>query len=198
MGIIKSMHQPEIKYPIGIQTFSEIRDEGYLYVDKTRLVHKLATNIKYVLLSRPRRFGKSLLISTLKAYFEGRKELFKGLEIEHLETKWESHPVLRFDLPNKEVHFQNMLTIFVKMLGFRVATEFHSSQGRSDILIETPEYIYIIEFKVDRSPRQALDQILEKGYARPFGSDSRKKILIGANFSKETLTLTGWLIEEKL
>lgn len=518
---------PEIKYPVGIQTFSKIREQGMLYVDKTNLVYKLANSYSYVFLSRPRRFGKSLLVSTLQAYFEGRKDLFKGLAMEGLESKWESYPVLRFDLstanyddtevlvkkisshlelmekefalpasnekydigdrfrfiiraacqltgknvvvlvdeydkpmldsihedslhedlkatmrgfysvlkesdeyirfamltgvskfgkvsifsglnnlrdislnpeyndicgiteeefhenfgepvklfaernsiseeetwnrfksfydgyhfswpaadiynpfstlnafadyklkkywfasgsssslikliknhpfvlqklegvvrteeslsdisdlthdlipllyqagyltikdydeefesyilgfpnkevsqgfwsslsryfftkvdkygsygerdfmldlmhgradefmtrmqslfaslsseqePNKEIHFQIMLTIFVKMLGMRAVTEMHSSQGRSDILIETPQYIYIIELKVDGTPEAALAQIREKGYARPYASDTRQKILIGANFSKETRTLTRWLIEE--
>ena len=88
----------KINYPIGIQTFEEIIQEGYLYVDKTALVYDLAKNNKYVFLSRPRRFGKSLLVSTLEAYFQGRKELFKGLAMETLEKDWIQYPVLRFDL----------------------------------------------------------------------------------------------------
>lgn len=519
------MHHQEIKYPIGIQTFSEIRDNGYIYVDKTRFIHSLAHTGKYYFLSRPRRFGKSLLLSTLQAYFEGRRELFDGLEIDRLETKWDVHPVIRIDLsaadygkpealinkiksyldemeeefgvssansvyelpdrfrkvikaayaatgarvvvlvdeydkpmldslldtsihgqhkatlrsfysvlkecdayirfamltgitkfekvsifsglnnlrdislnpdyneicgisesefqrcfrqsvkvfaekhsiskeetlerfkafydgyhfsypatdiynpfstlnafadhrmkaywftsgssnylvslikhhqfalqslegakrteaelndittlshdvvpllyqagyltiknydeafdtytlgfpnkevsqgfwsslsnyffrrtdmlesfslqdfthdllygnadrfmlrmqslfasissenePNKEVHFRNMLTIFVKMLGFKVSAELHSSQGRCDIHIATPQFIYILELKIDASPEMALSQIEEKGYARQYAIDSREKILIGANFSKYTRTLTGWLI----
>ena len=84
-----------MKYPIGIQTFSEIVENGYVYVDKTALVHKLATEGKIFFLSRPRRFGKSLLLSTLESYFLGRKELFKGLALERLETAWVEHPVLR-------------------------------------------------------------------------------------------------------
>jgi hypothetical protein len=85
------------KYPVGIPSFPEIRKGNYLYVDKTDLVYKLAYNFKYVFLSRPRRFGKSLVVSTLQAYFEGRKELFEGLAMERLETEWTRHPVLRFD-----------------------------------------------------------------------------------------------------
>ena len=76
------------KYPIGIQTFSNIREEQYLYVDKTQYVYELANTKKYVFLSRPRRFGKSLLISTFHAYFNGRKELFKGLAIDQLEPQF--------------------------------------------------------------------------------------------------------------
>ena len=86
------------KLPIGIQTFEKIRREGCLYVDKTKFVWDLvSTGVPYFL-SRPRRFGKSLLLSTFEAYFEGKKELFEGLAIEKLEEKWEKHPVLHFDL----------------------------------------------------------------------------------------------------
>ena len=87
------------KYPDGIQTFEKIRNEGYLYIDKTGLVYSLVNRASsYVFLSRPRRFGKSLLISTLKAYFEGNRELFKGLRIDRREKDWTRYPVIRLDL----------------------------------------------------------------------------------------------------
>ena len=86
------------KYPIGIQTFSEIIEGGYVYVDKTDLVWKLIQQSKYTFLSRPRRFGKSLLTSTLKAYFEGRRDLFEGLKIMPLEQEWKTFPVIHVDL----------------------------------------------------------------------------------------------------
>ena len=86
------------KLPIGIQTFKDIRTQGYLYVDKTDLVWQIANVGKPFFLSRPRRFGKSLLISTFESYFEGKKELFEGLAIEKLEEKWEKYPVLHLDL----------------------------------------------------------------------------------------------------
>ena len=86
-----------MKYPIGIQTFCDIIQDGYVYVDKTALVHKLATTGKIYFLSRPRRFGKSLLVSTLKSYFEGRKDLFRGLAMERLETEWTEYPVFHID-----------------------------------------------------------------------------------------------------
>ena len=82
-----------MKYPIGIQDFESIINGGYVYVDKTALVYRLVTEGKIYFLSRPRRFGKSLLVSTLKAYFNGKKELFKGLAIDELETEWEEYPV---------------------------------------------------------------------------------------------------------
>ena len=86
------------KYPIGIQSFENIRKEGYLYVDKTALVYQLVQTGKYYFLSRPRRFGKSLLLSTLQAYYEGKKELFEGLAMASLEKDWKTYPVLLLDL----------------------------------------------------------------------------------------------------
>ncbi len=86
------------RYPIGIQTFSRIRREGFVYVDKTDLVWQLAYYAKYIFLSRPRRFGKSLLTSTLESYFRGERELFEGLKIMQLEQEWEQYPVIRLDI----------------------------------------------------------------------------------------------------
>lgn len=86
------------KYPVGIQSFENIVRDGYCYVDKTALVHQLVTSGQYYFLSRPRRFGKSLLVSTLEAYFLGKKELFRGLAMEGLEQEWETYPVLHLDL----------------------------------------------------------------------------------------------------
>lgn len=87
-----------MKYPIGIQNFEKLRQDGYLYIDKTGLVYSLVQTSNCYFLSRPRRFGKSLLISILEAYFLGKKELFKGLAIEKLEQEWTVHPVLHLDL----------------------------------------------------------------------------------------------------
>ena len=89
-----------MKYPIGIQDFEKIIQDGYVYVDKTDLVYKLANEGHIYFLSRPRRFGKSLLISTLKYYFQGRKDLFKGLAIDKLETKWAEYPVFHLSFAN--------------------------------------------------------------------------------------------------
>ena len=86
-----------MKYPIGIQTFEKIRTDGYAYVDKTQFVYKLVTEGSCYFLSRPRRFGKSLLLSTLKAYFQGKKELFDGLAMAGLEKEWKEYPVFHFD-----------------------------------------------------------------------------------------------------
>ena len=92
-------------YPVGIQTFSTIREGNYLYVDKTQyIVDFREKKMKYLFLSRPRRFGKSLFASTLQAYFEGRKELFEGLAIADYEKEWVKHPVLHFDMSGAK-HF---------------------------------------------------------------------------------------------
>ena len=85
-----------MKYPIGIQTFEKIRQNGYVYVDKTDLIYKLAQGSVYFL-ARPRRFGKSLLLDTLRCYFEGRRDLFEGLKIMELELEWNDYPVISFD-----------------------------------------------------------------------------------------------------
>jgi hypothetical protein len=105
------------KMPIGIQDFEDLRVKDYVYVDKTAYIWKLATEGKPYFLSRPRRFGKSLLISTLKAYFEGKKALFDGLAIAKLETEWQEYPVLHLDF-NSGVYagigeFKNSLDILL-------------------------------------------------------------------------------------
>lgn len=95
---IGNMENTSRKYPVGIQTFSEIVRNGYIYIDKTDLVWQLTHYAKFIFLSRPRRFGKSLLTSTLESYFKGDKELFKGLKISKLEKDWHSYPVIHLDL----------------------------------------------------------------------------------------------------
>ncbi len=87
----------QMRYPVGMQTFSNIIEEGYTYVDKTAFIKPLISQGKFIFLSRPRRFGKSLLLSTLKAYFEGRRELFKGLAADRMNLDWTPFPVLYFD-----------------------------------------------------------------------------------------------------
>lgn len=97
------------KYPIGIQSFEEIRNNNYLYVDKTGLIYKLASEGKYYFLSRPRRFCKSLLLSTMEAYFQGKRELFSGLALERLESEWKPNPILHLDLNSREYKDESSL-----------------------------------------------------------------------------------------
>ena len=92
------MDEKRIRYPIGIQTFRNIVEGGYLYIDKTGFIHDLAENYSYVFLSRPRRFGKSLLSSTIHSYFAGEKELFNGLKAGEMKKEWTKHPVFHFDM----------------------------------------------------------------------------------------------------
>ena len=94
-------------YPIGIQNFEKIRKDGYFYVDKTALMYRLVSTGSYYFLSRPRRFGKSLLISTIEAYFQGKKELFEGLAVAGLESEWKKYPVIHLDLNAKKFDSPN-------------------------------------------------------------------------------------------
>ena len=89
-------------YPVGIQNFESLRKDGYFYVDKTELMYRLVKTGRYYFLSRPRRFGKSLLVSTLEAYFQGKKELFEGLAVHGLEKEWTEYPILHLDLNTRK------------------------------------------------------------------------------------------------
>lgn len=127
-----------MKYPIGIQTFEHIIEGGFVYVDKTDLVYRLAKNGKVYFLGRPRRFGKSLLISTLDAYFSGRKELFKGLAIDNLEHEWKQHPVFRIDFNTG--NYQNDGTL-EDVIGYRL------SEWEKQYHLETPSFDFGIRFQ---------------------------------------------------
>ena len=107
-------HSPLRKLPLGIQSFEFLRQEGYLYVDKTALIYQLVTMGKPYFLSRPRRFGKSLLLSTLEAYFLGKRELFHGLAIEQLEENWYVHPVLHLSLNAERYDSREVLQDFLE------------------------------------------------------------------------------------
>ncbi len=98
MTCADALFHTSLKYPIGIQTFSKIRKEGYVYVDKTAYIYRLIASGQYYFLSRPRRFGKSLLLSTIHAYFAGERDLFRGLALDTLTEDWTPRPVLHFDL----------------------------------------------------------------------------------------------------
>ena len=110
-----------MKYPIGIQDFEKIVQNGYVYVDKTRLIHRLVTEGEIYFLSRPRRFGKSLLVSVLKYYFQGRKDLFQGLAIESLEKEWAEYPVFHIDFNGTDFTVAGNLEI--KLEGYIASLE---------------------------------------------------------------------------
>ncbi len=102
-----------LRYPVGMQTFSKIIEEGYAYVDKTAYIKPLLDQGQFIFLSRPRRFGKSLLLSTLKAYFEGRRDLFKGLAADKMDLDWTPSPVLRFDFNAENFKLENGLEMLI-------------------------------------------------------------------------------------
>ena len=137
-----------MKFPVGIQTFETIRRDGYAYVDKTALVHKLANNGKAYFLSRPRRFGKSLLVSTLGAYFGGRRDLFEGLSMESLETAWDKHVVLHLDFGGGDYtrvsRLEERLTLFVEQCkeAFGIRTKAKSPDLQFSEIIEAAQKIY--------------------------------------------------------
>ena len=118
-----------LKYPVGMATFSELIEEGYTYVDKTAYIKLLLSQGKFIFLSRPRRFGKSLLLSTLKAYFEGRRELFKGLAADNLDLDWTPSPVLRFDLNSEDYSDPEGLNKLLR----RLLGEYEKEYGMTDL-----------------------------------------------------------------
>lgn len=134
-------------YPIGIQNFEKIRRDGYFYVDKTALVYQLAKSGSYYFLSRPRRFGKSLLLSTLEAYFEGKKELFAGLAIEELEKNWERYPVLHLDLNARQ--YENIGSLLEELNKY----------------LEIWEQLYDSPFG-DRKPEERFYQVIRRAYEK--------------------------------
>lgn len=134
-----------MKFPIGIQNFESLRNDNYAYVDKTAQIYKLAVTGRYYFLSRPRRFGKSLLISTLEAYFSGKKDLFAGLTIEKMESLWTEYPILHLDLNS------------------RLYENKESLQAELNKHLEIWERRYGDEFK-DRALEERFYQVIIKAY----------------------------------
>lgn len=147
------MEAKRIKYPIGVQTFRDIVEGDYLYIDKTGFVHDLAENYKYVFLSRPRRFGKSLLSSTIHSYFAGDAELFNGLKAGELKKEWTKHPVFHFDMSTaKHLNEEQLLrTISYKL------EEYEITFGKDDHLSEDD-----IHARFERLIKVAVEQAGEK------------------------------------
>lgn len=117
-----------LKYPVGVQEFEKLRNENYYYVDKTNVLERLVNDGSYYFLSRPRRFGKSLLISTLRAYFEGKRHLFKGLAIDRDDVDWQPRPVLHFDLNAEKYQSKESL---MSMLNCQL-TDLEEKYGKED------------------------------------------------------------------
>lgn len=159
-------------YPIGIQNFEDLRRNGFVYVDKTHHIHRLASTGKYYFLSRPRRFGKSLLISTMEAYFKGKKELFKGLAIECLEKDWIEYPVLHLDLNgSKYMYPEDLIAVLTRHLDsweseYGIATRYSDLESR---------FVDVINTACEKTGRQVI--ILIDEYDKPIVNNLDKKEL---------------------
>ena len=167
-----------IKYPIGIQSFEQIISDGYLYVDKTALIHELVTTGKIYFLSRPRRFGKSLLVSTLENYFHGRKELFKGLAMEGLEENWYEYPVFHIDFNGTNFTEAGNLEARIESA---IAT-WENSYGKSPTATDIGErFAYVLSAAHKKSGRRSvvlideydkpLLDVLDSGIKTDFGGE---------------------------
>lgn len=152
----------QLRYPIGIQTFSEIIENGYVYVDKTGYIRALLGQSKCIFLSRPRRFGKSLLLSTLEAYFEGRRDLFEGLEADRMDLDWTPSPVLRFDFNAENFSLENGLESLID--GFLWRYEKKYGQSREGLTV-SQRFKDVIESAYERTGRKVV--ILIDEYDKP-------------------------------
>ena len=151
-----------MKYPIGIQNFGEVRRDGYAYVDKTALMYKMVSEGKYYFLSRPRRFGKSLFLSTLEAFFQGERELFKGLAVEHLETEWIKHPILHLDLNVKKYENEDDLYKILNRHLEKWEQEYDSPYGERDL---EERFLQVVECAYRKTGKRVV--ILVDEYDKP-------------------------------
>ena len=146
-------------YPIGIQTFERIRKEDKFYIDKTEYIYRMThTDGTYFFLSRPRRFGKSLLVSTFQSYFEGKKELFEGLAIEKLEKEWNEYPVLHFDL-SKGKHMENeQLNRYLLDIIEKQEARFDCKSNKIDVNIRLDDLINAVFLKTGKQVVVLIDE----------------------------------------
>ena len=146
-------------YPIGIQTFERIRKEDMFYVDKTEYIYRMThTDGTYFFLSRPRRFGKSLLVSTFKSYFEGKKELFEGLAIEKLEKEWNTYPVLHFDLSKGKHMEKEQLNRYLLDIIEKQEARFDCKSNKIDVNIRLDDLINAVCRKTGRQVVVLIDE----------------------------------------
>ena len=147
------MEKKRIKYPIGVQTFRDIVEGGYLYIDKTGIIHELVETYSYVFLNRPRRFGKSLLSSTIHSYFAGEKELFEGLEAGRLKKEWPKHPVFHFDMSTAKHLDEEQL---LRTLGYKLSA-YENAFGKDESISEGD-----VNARFERLVKVAAEQTGEK------------------------------------
>lgn len=152
----------ERKYPIGIQNFEKIRREGYAYVDKTALMYKMVSGGSYYFLSRPRRFGKSLFLSTLECYFRGKKELFEGLAVSNLEKEWLDYPILHLDLNSREYKDKSSLEAELN----RHLEKWESMYGDTFHERATEErFLHVIDYAFEKTGKRVV--VLVDEYDKP-------------------------------
>lgn len=161
------------KYPLGIQTFSEIAKGNYYYADKTDVVYRLVHYAKYHFLSRPRRFGKSLFVSTLQAYFEGKKELFKGLAIEQLEQEWTEYPVIHLDLSGGKYYSIENLHDILNMILLRQEEKYGIKTDKSQAY--SARLTQILETAIQKTGKQVV--VLIDEYDSPMHDSMKDKVL---------------------
>lgn len=167
-----------MKYPIGVQDFESLIKDGYMYVDKTALIYKLVTEGSVYFLSRPRRFGKSLLVSTLKNYFQGKKELFKGLAIDSLEKEWAEHPVFHLSFGGE--NFLKEGTLDKKIVG--AIESWEAEYGRDPIKQALGDrFIYVLSQAHKKYGRRAV--VLIDEYDKPLLDviDTDTKVKVDCN-----------------
>ena len=146
-------------YPIGIQTFEEIRKLDNLYIDKTEYIYRMThTDGKYFFLSRPRRFGKSLLVSTFQSYFEGKKELFEGLAIQKLEKEWNTYPVLHFDLSKGKHMEKEQLNRYLLDIIEKQEARFDCKSNKIDVNIRLDDLINVVYQKTGKQVVVLIDE----------------------------------------
>lgn len=158
----------ELKYPVGIQTFPDIIKGGYVYIDKTGLIKSLIDNGKYYFLSRPRRFGKSLLLSTIESFFKGEKDLFHGLAIDKMNSEWETYPVFHLDLNNREYK------------------TYESMIAELNAHLERWEAVYSEE-KKDRAVEERFAWVIEKAYEKT----GKPVVILVDEYDKPLLNVIG-------
>lgn len=152
----------ELRYPIGIQTFSELIEKGYSYIDKTQYILPLTKQGKYIFLSRPRRFGKSLLLSTLEAYFSGRRDLFRGLAADSMELDWTANPVLHFDFNAEDFSREDGLELLID----EYLRNFEDTYGRRcEDVTPSQRFRHLIKSVYETTGRQVV--ILVDEYDKP-------------------------------
>ena len=151
-----------MKYPIGIQNFGEVRNGGYAYVDKTALMYKMVSEGKYYFLSRPRRFGKSLFLSTLEAYFKGEKDLFQGLAVEKWEHEWKKHPILHIDLNVKRYETKEDLYKILNRHLEKWEQTYGSPYAERDL---EERFLHVVEYAHQKTGAQVV--ILVDEYDKP-------------------------------